>query len=143
MAITGEDDVDFDDCGIAFDADGNMYFAEEASDSVLKYSADGVLSILTTDSQMEGLVGGGAEPQGLAFSDDGFLYVIESATDQVLRINPATGVPSIYVTDGMIDALIDDTLSGDEVVLLSSIVAAPGGVLWIANNDFSGSERIK
>ena len=56
-SVTGQFVVRFKDVGIAFDAEGALYFLENQSGAILKQSTDGTLKILTTDQQLQATQG--------------------------------------------------------------------------------------
>ena len=73
LAATGESDVSFNNCGIAFDAAGSMYFAESISDSILKRTTNGTLTVLTSEANIILKTSKlSADLEGIAFGSDGF-----------------------------------------------------------------------
>lgn len=131
MAETGETAVRFDDNGIAFDAQGNMYFTEGVSDAILKREPDGTLMVLTSQTVITTETGiDEAQPEGIAFSDDGFLYVNDDSSDSVLQVDPSTGAVLVYVAESTLEALTGIT----SVDLNSPIVGAEGGVVYTASD---------
>ena len=127
IAATGESSANFNDNAIAFNAMGTMYFTEQVSDSILKYEG-GVLTVLTTGAAIAAVTGS-ADPEGITVGSDGFLYVSEDNTENVLKINPTTGAVSIFTSHASLDALGGITSTDLE----SSIVAAPGGVIYVGS----------
>ena len=130
-AVTGQSPAVFSGEGIAFDAAGNMYFAETVSGSVLKATDGAGLAVLASAADMQAATGlAFNDPGGLAMSDDGFLYVNDDTCDCVLRIDTSTGAVSVYVTKAALEAL----QLGSTVDLNSPIVGAEGGVVYIASD---------
>ena len=132
-AITGESDVDFDEnMGIAFDGvvGGAMFFAEDDSDAILKFSG-GVLSMLTTEAAMEAATGAAdAEPEGIAFGSGGDLFVNDDGSDSVLKVNPTTGAVSVHTSKAALEVVLG--LTG--VDLDAPIIGGPGGVIYTATD---------
>ena len=130
-AFTGEGFANFYDCGIAFDDFGNLFFAESASDSILKWTHGAGLSWVVTEAQIMAATGSGsADPDGIAFGSDGFLYVCDDASDSVLRVDTTTNTVSVYVSEATLEALPGIT----GVSLRSAIVGGPGGVVYTASD---------
>lgn len=130
-AFTGEGFADFDDCGIAFDDSGNIFFAEEDSDSILRWTPGAGLSYIVTEAQIMAATGDTeADPEGIAFGSDGFLYVNEAYNDSVLRIDTSSNTVSVYVSKAQLNALPGIT----SVHLGSSIVGGPGGMIYSASD---------
>ena len=130
-AVTGQASAAFSGEGIAFDAAGNMYFAETLSGSVLKATNGAGLAVLTSAAAMQTATGlAFNDPGGLAMSDDGFLYLNDDTCDCVLRIDTSTGAVSVYVTEAALEAL----QLGSTVDLNSPIVGAEGGVVYTASD---------
>ena len=77
QSVTGESSArdTFEHNGIAFDAEGAMYFSEHWSGAVLKQPTDGTLQILTTYQQLKAAQGvSEACLDSLVFGSDGMLY---------------------------------------------------------------------
>ena len=77
LAATGQSDADMDDRGIGVDADGNVFFTEEDSDSILMVAADGSgVSVVASEADIAAVTGeSGADPKALAVGPDGTIYV--------------------------------------------------------------------
>ncbi len=151
IAVTGDTDVDFEQKGIAVDDDGTIYFVDDETDSVMRYTTGGVLTILATQSALTAvkLIGSrnasdlSADPDGIALGDDGFLYISDdgedvgatnSNPDDILKINLATGVPSMHTCSEAILAV--SSLAETDVE--RGIVALSGGELIISNQSDIG-----
>ncbi len=132
MAATGAAGARFTDNGIAVDASGNMFFTDSESDTILRRTVGGTVSVLTSNAQIMAATGGGsAWPEGIAFGSDGFLYVTENATDSILQVNPATGAVSVYVGEATFNALPGIT----DVSIDASIVGTEGGIIYAVSDD--------
>ncbi|CAD7766693.1 MAG: hypothetical protein DNFNHJIP_00091 [Candidatus Argoarchaeum ethanivorans] len=129
--FTGEGSADFDNCGIAFDDFGNLFFAEEDSESILKWTPGAGLSWVVTKAQITAATGETlADPEGIAFGSDGFLYVNDDASESVLQVDTTTNTVSVYVSKATLEALPGIT----SVDLNSPIVGGPGGVVYTASD---------
>jgi streptogramin lyase len=134
LAATGQGNAGFFENGIAFDAAGAMYFTEWLSESILKRTPGGALTVLTTQAAIMAATGdGSADINGIAFGDDGFLYVNDDTSNNVLRVNPATGAVSVYVTKAQLEALVGHTNEDLE----QGIVGAEGGVVYTASPTYT------
>ena len=147
VATTGYRAVSFDDCGIAFDGTGNMYFAVLAKGgpligSILKLDSAGNLGVLTTVDQITDVTGhpnDRAKPAGIAFGSDGMLYVNEQLTGSVLQMDPASGAVTLFVTEGVFQEipgvssvnLVSSIVGGDNVIYVASD-ARPNAIFAIA-----------
>ncbi len=99
MAATGYTEASFNDAGLAFAIDGTMYFTEAASDSVLRRSVDGTLSVLFDSDGFRDATGvESPDPEGLALGADGTVYVIEDNSGSVVAIDPSTGTATVVGT---------------------------------------------
>ncbi|MGB7532149.1 MAG: hypothetical protein WA977_04110 [Halobacteriota archaeon] len=130
-AFTGVGTAGFDERGIAFDDTGHLFFAEDDSDSILKWTLGAGLSWVVTEAQIMAATGDTeADPQGIAFGSDGFLYVNDAYNDSVLRIDTTTNTVGVYVSKATLEALPGIT-SAD---LHASIIGGPGGVVYTASD---------
>lgn len=122
LAATGKPDADLQG-GLTFNDDGTMYFVDqgtflpragedddaddrgnsgEDNDRVIAVSPGGMVSVLTTEVQILGILPPGPTDTDLdvdiAFSND-TLYVLNDGDSALIAINPTTGTPSL-VADG-------------------------------------------
>ena len=120
---TGKPEVNLEG-GLTFGSDGTMYFAEDGSndlrnsndddldlgeftrgdpptdnDRILALSPGGILSVLTTEAQIIGILPSGADNTNLDVDIEflnGTLYVLNDGEDAALiAIDPDTGTPSL------------------------------------------------
>ena len=77
--------------GIAIDADGNVYTANEDSNNVSKIAPDGTRSILAET---------GSFPEGIALDAARNVYTANSGSNNVSKITP-DGTPSILAETGL------------------------------------------
>ena len=98
--------------GLACDASGNLYIADNNSDSILKVTPGGVASTFCANPSF-------SNPAGLAFDSSGNLYVANWQFSTIYKISPA-GVASIFVAA---------ELDGPEGLAFDS-----AGNLYVANN---------
>ena len=81
-----------DNNDIVFDVLGNMYFTDDASDSVLRFTAAGVLTEFVTAAQIDDVTDNqddGAEPEGVTIGQDGNLYVVDAESQWVVQVTQA------------------------------------------------------
>ncbi len=107
IAVTGKDNADMDDRGIAVDSNGNIYFSEEESGAILVKPADGgALRILASESAIEDATGAdGAEPKALTLGSDGKIYVNDDKSDSILSVDPETGEVDVLISKADLLAL--------------------------------------
>ena len=133
-AVTGKSDADMDDRGIAVDAEGNIFFTEKDSNSILMKPADGGdLQIVATRDDLtggSGSSGSNADPQSLTVGSDGKLYVSDEANDSILSVDPITGDVTEIVSKSDLKNL--DGISS--VDLEGGIVATEDGRLFVASD---------
>ncbi len=133
MAATGGASVSFTDNGIAIDANGNIFFTDGTTESILRKNAGGPVTMITSAAAISA-AGGTAEinllVQRIAFGSDGMLYVSEEGGGDLLQVNPATGAVTEYVDGAAFAAccgLGSWNFSGD-------IVATEGGLLYVSSD---------
>jgi len=130
IAVTGEALVGFGDCAIAFDVAGAMYFTEAESDSVLRRSPQGELTVLLSRERILELTDdAGGDPEGLTFGADGMLYVLDDDAGMILRVDPASGEASVFITE---DQLEEQARIGD-VEIGGYLVGGRGGEIFFGN----------
>lgn len=93
--------------GIATDAAGNVYVADEHGNQVLKYTPAGVQSVLASP------VGGYQLPNGVAVDSDNNIYVSTNRFDQhtVFKVTPANVVTE--VAPGLISGPVGVAVDGN------------------------------
>ena len=124
-----------DDRGIAVDAEGNIFFTEKDSESILMKPADGGdLQVAATSDDLAGSAGGssksGADPKSLTIGSDGKLYVSDDANDSILSVDPFTGDVSVLVSEDN----LEDIAGISSVDLDGGIVATEDGRLYVASD---------
>jgi len=104
--VTGEGAVDCGNSGLAIDRDGNVYFNEDESDSVLVATPDGDLSIFVPEAAITALTGlANADlDNGMTIGLDGNLYFADEE-GFVLRATIPNGVVSLVLTEAEILAV--------------------------------------
>jgi len=140
LALTGGVEVLYDNKGIAFDAAGALYFTAFTGSpggffggdtSILKKTPEGVLSILTSQTDLSAATGNSdADAEGIAFGSDGFLYAIDDSSNALLRVDPLTGKVSVFVDSAAFESLAGLTT----VAIKGGITAGPGGILFVQSN---------
>ena len=129
-SVTGASTAGFNNTGLVFDASGNLYFTEDDSDTILKRSADGTLTVLATEAEIAAVAGYySPDPEDVALGSDGMLYVIENGTSSILRCNPDTGELSLFVEAQTLMAL--DGI--ESVNLHGGLVANDDGTFYVVS----------
>ncbi len=114
---------------LTFGRDGNLYLADDASDSLLRIDpGTGAVEQVVTRSEFEALPGilGVELAGGVVTGLDGTIYIASDGTDAVLEVDPATGTPGVLSSDPGFNDL--DVFS----------VIAPNGDLLVAD-DFNAN----
>jgi len=78
--------------GLAFDSAGNLFVANWRSDTIEKFTPDGVGSIFVSNDL--------AYPEGLAFDGAGNLFVTSAGNNKILKFTPS-GAGSEFATNGL------------------------------------------
>jgi len=141
LALTGGFEVLYENKGIAIDAAGALYVAVFTSSSpggffggdtsILKKTPEGVLSILTSQTDLSAATGNSdAEAEGITFGSDGFLYAIDDSSNALLRVDSLTGKVSVFVDSAAFQSLAGLTT----VAIKGGIAAGPGGILYVQSN---------
>jgi hypothetical protein len=140
MSVTGATDVDFDFTGLAFDAEGAMYFSEEESLTILKQSASGVLTILVSRSSLLMAVGfSDIDINALAFGNDGLLYAVDYLTDSILAIDPQSGDVWVLVNAQDFQSVLNPD---EELSLDAGLVADDKCSLYVSSGPTPGVFRV-
>ncbi len=159
LAATGLPAVSFEDCGIAFDAQGNMYFSvwagrfeEDREDGLIcKMPKGGNLFVLTSSAAiMLATDKDESMPMGIAFDSNGILYANDDYSESVLRIDPNTGAVTVYASMALLLATFDDELpdwdywwvdmncpiiGGENGILYAATEGGPAAIFGITNGD--------
>ena len=132
LAATGESDADMDDRGIGVDTDGNVFFTEDDSDSILMVAADGSgVSVVASEADIAAVTGeSGADPKALAVGPDGTIYVSDDKSDSIIAVNPVTGAVSSVINEDALEA----ALGSSDIDLDGGIVVAPDGTLYAVSD---------
>lgn len=127
--------------GLAYDAAGNLYFAETNSNLVRRINVDGTIHTLAGTGGA-GYAGDGGlairatlkSPTGVAVDASGNVYVADRNNDLIRRIDAVTGIISLFAGGGADrdDHTIDGPASG-------AVVKSPFGI-WIIGNNLYFSE---
>ena len=123
LALTGGFEVLYENKGIAIDAAGALYVAVFTSSSpggffggdtsILKKTPEGVLSILTSQTDLSAATGNSdADAEGITFGSDGFLYAIDDSSNALLRVDSLTGKVSVFVDSAAFESLAGLTSRG-------------------------------
>ncbi len=85
--------------GLAFDASGNLYAADDITNSILKFTPGGVSTVFAT---------GLDTPEGLAFDSSGNLYVANFGNSETITKITPSGVASTFASGISANALAFD-----------------------------------
>ncbi|MCH7519613.1 MAG: IPTL-CTERM sorting domain-containing protein [Candidatus Dadabacteria bacterium] len=139
LAATGESVADCTDTGLAVAENGDVYFSEDESDSILMVTAAGVVSVFVTEAALDAVVGETVDlDSGMAIGPhDGNLYVADENSDSILKIiigGPGNGLVTQIITKAQFDALLP---LGDTPSLEGGIAVDFEGSIYISddNND--------
>ena len=107
LAATGQSSVQLSNRGIAADAEGNLYFTDGNSDSILVKPADGgPVQVAATRAEIAAATGSsGADPRALAFGSDGKLYVGDLYSDSIFSYDPATDTLDLVASRATLEGL--------------------------------------
>ena len=102
--------------GLAYDAAGNLYFAETARNVVRRVSANGVLATIAgTGTQGFGGDGGAAtaamldSPAAVTFDQAGDLFIADTHNHRIRRVDAVSGTISTFAGNGNAGASADGT----------------------------------
>ncbi len=130
IAATGDSSADLDK-GMAFGPDGNLYAADEQSDSILQITVPGAaVSVSVTEEQIESATGEtNADLEGGIDIDDAFnIYIADAASDSIVVCQPG-GPCSVLTSEAQIIAALGFDPNLDEQILLV------GNYLYVAEDD--------
>ena len=135
--FTGEDSVKLKDKGISLDGDGNMYFTEGDSRTILMKPADGgpIQEIADKNDFKEITGNSGTRPDGLTIGSDGQLYITDGAKEAVFSVDPVSGdIEQVVSKSDLKDLLEEQTDSNVSVNLHAGIVAGPDGMIYTVSD---------
>jgi sugar lactone lactonase YvrE len=126
--------------GMAFDAEGNLYVANNGNNTISEVTPGGVVS---------GFVGSGLNgPEGLAFDAAGNLYVANNSNNTISKVAP-TGAVSTFISSGLIsspEGLAFDSAGNLYVANYGNNTiceVTPGGIVsTFVTNGLSGPEGL-
>ena len=129
---TGRRWADLRGRGIEADGDGNLYFTDGYSDSILVKPADGgpVRVVADREAIREATGHGGADPKGITIGSDGKIYVGDDYSDSIVSIDPASGAVSLVVNRADLVGL--EGISS--VTMPGGMVAGPDGMIYVSSD---------
>ena len=83
--------------GLAFDAAGNLYVANDGNDTISKVTPAGAVSTFVSERARC--------PEGLAFDAAGNLYVANSDNNTISKVTPAGAVSTFVSSSGLDDPI--------------------------------------
>ena len=107
LAATGSGSADCEDTGLAIDNNGDVFFTDDSSDSILKFDqSSGTISTFITEADVTAVTGNANADfdNGLAFGPAGNLYAGDEESENILIISPS-GVVSIFISEADVIAV--------------------------------------
>ena len=133
IAATGFTEARFTDNGLFFDQpSGDLFFTDSESDSVLKRAADGTVTVVSTQAQLEAGAGEFSAPEHILLHD-GSLYVTDGSADALLKVNPTTCVASLFTAETTFEAAAG--ITGDVDIESGIAISADGSTIFVASDD--------
>lgn len=143
-SVIGTGNSGLSDNGIAFDATGNMYFAD--NDSILKYTkSNSSLSVLATEASIEAAQGfavgsGSTDVDAISVGSNGSLFVTDDKSNAVLKINSNSGAVSVHTSQADFLAQTGLTANLDQGIVTGAngsvfVSSSAGGSATVDNGD--------
>ena len=131
-ALTGEPDCDFDDVGMTIADNGDVYFSEDESDTIIKATPDGVLSTFVTEAQILAVTGAGIVDldHAMEIGPDGDLYSIDEFSNTLLKATIPGSVVSLVLSEAEIQAVTNT----ENVDIDAGMAFDCDGNLYFVNN---------
>ena len=131
MDATGQTDVNLQNRGITVDDDGNIFFTEAQSDSILMKPADGGdIQVIASENDIRGLTGkNDADPKAITIGSDGNIYATDDKSVSLLKIDTATGEVTVFVDEDT----FEDLPGIGKVELKDGLVADGNGMIYVAS----------
>lgn len=126
-AVTGVASTEFSDSGLALNAEGNAFFTEQNTDSVLRWDGDTLTQIIAESDVLAATGNTSSDLEGLAVGTDGMVYVNDRTDNSILQVDPDSNTVTVYVSESDFTALPGVT----SVDFEAGIVAAESGVLFV------------
>ncbi len=107
LALTGQASCDLEDTGLAIADNGDIYFVEDVSDTIIKATPDGTLSTFVTEAQITAATGAGSADMddGMAIGPDGNLYFTDENSDTLLTATIPGGDVSLILSKQQLEAV--------------------------------------
>src|SRR3569832_861004 len=124
--------------GIAIDAGGNLYVADQNNNVIRKIALDNTVTTLAGSagaagsSDREGMAARFNHPQGISLAADGMLYVADRDNYIIRRVSPSGEVTTVAVSLG-INGSADGTGMAAQFFAPQSIAADSAGNLYVAD----------
>ena len=130
--LTGEPDCDFDDVGMTIADNGDVYFSEDESDTIIKATPDGVLSTFVTEAQILAVTGAGIVDldHAMEIGPDGDLYFIDEFSNTLLKATIPGSVVSLVLSEAEIQAVTNT----ENVDIDAGMAFDCDGHLYFVNN---------
>lgn len=133
---------------LVVDASGNKYVTDRVNHTVRKVDASGNVTTLAGNGTAGYAVGAGTSaqfntPTGIALGPDGMLYVCDSKNYVVRKVDPTTGMASLYAgIPGIASNQNGKAIGGAAFSELSGIAVDGFGYVYTTSMDFQRVARI-
>lgn len=123
--------------GVALDAGGNIYVADETNDTIRKITPTGIVSTLAGTPGSKGSEDGtGASaqfdrPSGIAVDTNGNIYVADATNETIRKVTPSGAVTTLAGTPGAA-ASTDGTGAAARFFFPVSVAVDGGGNVFVA-----------
>ncbi len=125
----------YSDSGIAFGPNGQSYFSDQSSNSILNSPDGSSVTTLVTSGDIAAATGeADGDPEGLAFSETRLLHVNDDTSNSQLSVDVRDGSVFVHAAEADLEAA-----SGDSVDADGMIVGNRGGITYLGSS--GGAEQ--
>lgn len=137
--------------GVAIDASGNLYIADNANRRVRRVDAGTGIITTVAGNGNGGFNGDGGpaiaasldSPQAIAIGSDGSLYIADAVSSRIRKVNPSTGIITTVVGNGLRGYAGDGgPAPGASLNAPAAIAVDAGGSIYIADANNSRIRKV-